>query len=71
MQWIKEEIHILHQDSDKFSWSDGFSTTADGKLLVTVNKLHQSPAVNNQQDKSDGHYYIIQFDALTETTVGR
>ncbi|MGI2040223.1 L-dopachrome tautomerase-related protein [Shewanella frigidimarina] len=65
------QYHILHQDSDKFSWSDGFSTTADGKLLVTVNKLHQSPAVNNQQDKSDGHYYIIQFDALTETTVGR
>ncbi|MBB1390738.1 hypothetical protein H5185_15130, partial [Shewanella sp. SG44-6] len=45
--------------------------TADGKLLVTVNKLHQSPAVNNQQDKSDGRYYIIQFDALTDTTVGR
>lgn len=65
------QYHILHQDSDKFSWSDGFSTTADGKLLVTVNKLHQSPAVNNQQDKSDGHYYIIEFDALTETTVGR
>ena len=65
------QYHILHQDSDKFSWSDGFSTTADGKLLVTVNKLHQSPAVNNQQDKSDGHYYIIQFDALAETTVGR
>ena len=65
------QYHILHQDSGKFSWSDGFSTTADGKLLVTVNKLHQSPAVNNQQDKSDGHYYIIQFDALTETTVGR
>jgi sugar lactone lactonase YvrE len=65
------QYHILYQDDDKFSWSDGFSTTADGKLLVTVNKLHQSPAVNNQQDKSDGRYYIIQFDALTETTVGR
>lgn len=67
----ERQYHILHQDDDKFSWSDGFSTTADGKLLVTVNKLHQSPAVNNQQDKSDGHYYIIQFDALTATTVGR
>ena len=65
------QYHILYQDADKLSWADGFATTTDGKILVAVNKLHLSPAVNNQEDKSDGRYYIIQFDALAETTVGR
>ncbi|OCH08919.1 L-dopachrome tautomerase-related protein [Aliivibrio fischeri] len=64
------QYNVLYTDSELLSWSDGFATTNNGKILVTVNKLHKSPVLNQNKDESGNHYYIIEFDALANTQVG-
>lgn len=64
------QYKILHNSSELLSWSDGFATTANGKIFVTVNKLHKSPVLNQNKDESGNRYYIVEFDALAETKVG-
>ncbi len=65
------QYKVLHTDPELLSWSDGFATTDNGKILVTVNKLHKSPVLNQSKDESGNRYYIVEFDALADTQVGR
>ncbi|PKF80437.1 hypothetical protein CW749_05810 [Vibrio sp. vnigr-6D03] len=65
------QYRVLHSDSELLSWSDGFATKANGKILATVNKLHKSPVLNQNKDESGDRYYIVEFDALGKTQVGR
>jgi len=63
--------HVLFKDSKKLSWVDGFATGAGNRIFATVNELHRSPVLNKGKDASSGKYYIVDFDALNKTTVGR
>lgn len=65
------QYQILLQDDEDFSWADGFSTGPNNTIYTTVNKLHQSPVLNAGKDDSQNKYYIIKFDALANTTIGR
>ena len=62
---------ILFQDNETLSWADGFSTGTGNSIFVTVNKLHKSPVLNNNKDESGNKYYILKFDALANTSIGR
>lgn len=67
----KREYHTLYSDSIQLSWPDGFSTGPNNKIYATVNQLHKSPVLNNGKDGSDGKYYIVEFNALAKTKIGR
>ena len=62
---------ILYKDQNKLSWVDGFATGADQRIYATVNQLHKSPVLNRGKDASTGRYYIVDFDALAQTSAGR
>ena len=49
---------VLFQD-EKLSWTDGFATQSNGKLLVTINQLHRSPVLNGGENGSSGEFYIV------------
>ncbi|GLR69801.1 L-dopachrome tautomerase-related protein [Agaribacter marinus] len=61
---------ILHQDAQKLSWVEGFSTAGDVGILATSNKLHRSPAFNNDKPTPDD-FYILKFKPLGEAVIGR
>ncbi len=65
------KYHVLFKDSKKLSWVDGFAAGAGNRIFATVNELHKSSVLNNGKDISSGKYYIVDFDALSKTTVGR
>ncbi len=68
---VNRKYQILFKDSKKLSWVDGFATGAGNRIFATVNELHKSPVLNKGEDASSGKYYIVDFQALDKTTVGR
>lgn len=66
-----KKYHKLFSDEKRLSWPDGFAVAPNNKIYATVNQLHKSPVLNSGDDDSDGKYYIIQFDALSKTRIGR
>ncbi len=61
---------ILHQDKGLLSWVEGFSTAGKAGIYATTNQLHKSPAFNNVKP-TPNKFYIVNFKALGEATIGR
>lgn len=61
---------ILHQNNRFLSWVEGFATAGKAGIYATSNQLHNSPAFNNVKP-TPNKFYIVQFDALGEATIGR
>ena len=64
------EYRVLYQD-DALSWTDGFGFGPDNQIYVTVNQLHRSPALNQDEDGSTPPYYLLRFPAIDAGVVGR
>lgn len=46
---------------ERLSWPDGMSIGSDGKVYVTVNRLHRSAALNAGENESRPPYYVFRF----------
>lgn len=46
---------------ERLSWPDGLALGSDGKVYVTVNRLHRSAALNAGQNESQPPYYVFRF----------
>ncbi|MEL6428596.1 MAG: hypothetical protein AAFR54_05410, partial [Planctomycetota bacterium] len=53
------------------AWPDGFSVGADGWIYVTVNALHESPALGGGPDTDGAAFRILRFQPLAEAFPGR
>lgn len=60
----------LFQDDNVLDWVEGFANAGPAGIYATANKLHRSPAFNNEQP-TPNQFYIIQFEPLAPATLGR
>jgi len=56
---------------ERLLWPDGFAAGPDGHIYLTVNQLHRSPFLNKGENTAAPPYYVVRFDALGRTVVGR
>ncbi|NMO21305.1 hypothetical protein HPC49_47310 [Pyxidicoccus fallax] len=46
---------------ERLSWPDGLAIGGDGKVYVTVNRLHRSANLNAGENESKPPYYVFRF----------
>lgn len=46
---------------ERLSWPDGMAIGSDGKVYLTVNRLHRSAALNAGENESKPPYYVFRF----------
>ncbi|MDU0352727.1 L-dopachrome tautomerase-related protein [Paraglaciecola aquimarina] len=61
---------VLHQDNNILSWVEGFANAGPEGIYATSNKLHRSPAFNNESP-TPNKFYILQFTPKAFASFGR
>ena len=62
---------ILYRDEAIVDWPDAISYGADGRFYATVNRLHDSALLSAGEREASAPFYVIRFDGLAESAVGR
>ncbi|VEP15294.1 conserved hypothetical protein [Hyella patelloides LEGE 07179] len=61
----------LYQDDNLLRWTDGMAFSKDNYVYVTLNQLHNSPPLNNDENAAQPPFYLVRFPALASGKVGR
>lgn len=64
------KYQTLFADSTLLSWTEGFANAGDQGIYATTNKLHRSPAFNNEKP-TPNQFYIVRFKPMAFATFGR